>query len=88
MSTISSLHRIASQFKRWGVEIAETTMIGWICAIFELLGPIHKAWSARSRRVWMLHVDETTLRVQKGEKDKLGVGKTSVDYLWLCWAWP
>jgi len=41
------LHRIASQFKRWGVEIAETT-----------------------------------LRVQKGETDRKGVGKASVDYLW------
>jgi hypothetical protein len=29
-----------------------------------------------------LHVDETTLRVQRGEKDKLGLGKASVDYLW------
>jgi len=76
------LHRIADQFKRWGVEIAETTMIGWIAAIFELLGPIHKALEREIKTCGCMHVDETTLRVQKGEKDKRGVGKTSVDYLW------
>ena len=34
------LHRVASQFKRWGVEIAETTMIGWIAAVKSESGPI------------------------------------------------
>jgi len=76
------LHRIADQFKRWGVEIAETTMIGWIAAIFELLGPIHKALEREIKSSGCMHVDETTLRVQKGVKDQKGVGKTSVDYLW------
>lgn len=76
------LHRIASQFKRWGVEIAETTMVGWIAAVFELLGPIHRALEHEIKSCGCLHVDETTLRVQKGEKDRKGVGKTSVDYLW------
>ena len=76
------LYRIASQFKRWGVEVAETTMVGWITAVFELLGPIHRAMEHEIRSCGCLHVDETTLRVQRGEKDKLGLGKASVDYLW------
>ena len=76
------LYRIASQFKRWGVEVAETTMIGWITSVFELLGPIHQALEHEIRTCGCLHADETTLRVQRGEKDKLGLGKSSVDYLW------
>lgn len=76
------LHRIAGQFKRWGVEIAETTMIGWIAAVFKLLEPIHRAMELEIKSSGCLHVDETTLRVQKGEKDRKGIGKTSVDYLW------
>ncbi|MBK8804633.1 MAG: transposase [Fibrobacteres bacterium] len=76
------LHRIADQFKRWGGDRFETTMIGWIAAIFELLGPIHKALEREIKTCGCMHVDETTLKVQKGEKDKRGVGKTSVDYLW------
>jgi len=76
------LHRMASQFKRWGVEIAETTMIGWIAAVFELLGPIQRAMEHELRTCGCLHADETTLRVQRGDKDKHGRGRTSTGYLW------
>ena len=76
------LYRIANQFKRWGVEISETTMVGWIASVFELLGPIHRALEHEIKTCGCLHVDETTLRVQRGEKDKLGLGKASTDYLW------
>lgn len=76
------LHRIASQFKRWGVDVAESTMVGWIAAIFDLLGPIHRSLEHEIRKSGCLHVDETTLRVQRGEKDKFGSGKASTDYLW------
>ncbi|MEN9306075.1 MAG: hypothetical protein RL173_7 [Fibrobacterota bacterium] len=76
------LYRIANQFKRWGVEIAETTMVGWIASVFELLGPIHLALEHEIKTCGCLHVDETTLRVQRGEKDKLGLGKASTDFLW------
>jgi len=76
------LYRIASQFKRWGVVIPDTTMVGWIASVFELLGPIHRAVEREIKSCGCLHVDETTLRVQRGEKDKLGLGKASTDYLW------
>ena len=76
------LHRIAGQFKRWGVEVSETTMIGWIAEVFELLGPIHRALEHEIRQTRCLHVDETTLRVQHGDKDQWGRGKTSIDQLW------
>jgi transposase len=76
------LHRVASQFKRWGVKIAETTMIGWIAAVFELLGPIQRAMEHELRTCGCLHADETTLRVQRGDKDKNGRGRTSTGYLW------
>jgi transposase len=76
------LHRVAAQFKRWGVEIAETTMIGWIAAVFDLLGPIQRAMEHELRMCGCLHADETTLRVQRGEKDKHGRGRTSTGYLW------
>lgn len=76
------LYRIASQFKRWGVDVAESTMVGWIAAAFDLLGPIHRALEREIRQSGWLHVDETTLKVQRGEKDKFGSGKASTDYLW------
>ena len=76
------LHRIASQFKRWGVEVAETTMIGWIAAVFDLLGPIQRAMEHEIRTCGCVHADETTLRVQRGDKDKHGRGRTSTGYLW------
>lgn len=76
------LHRIASQFKRWGVDVPEATMVGWLAAIFDLLGPIHRAMEHEIRQCGCIHADETTLRVQRGEKDKRGLGKSSVDYLW------
>lgn len=76
------LHRVAAQFKRWGVEIAETTMIGWIASVFDLLGPIQRAMEHELRTCGCLHADETTLRVQRGDKDKLGRGRTSTGYLW------
>ena len=76
------LYRIASQFKRWGVDLSESTMVGWITAVFDLLGPIHRALEHEIRRCGCLHVDETTLKVQRGEKDKFGAGKASTDYLW------
>lgn len=76
------LHRVTAQFKRWGVEIAETTMIGWIAAVFDLLGPIQRAMEHELRNCGCLHADETTLRVQRGDKDKLGRGRTSTGYLW------
>jgi transposase len=76
------LYRVAAQFKRWGVEISDTTMIGWITSVFELLGPIHRALEHEIRTCGCVHADETTLRVQRGEKDKLGSGKASTDYLW------
>lgn len=76
------LHRIAAQFKRWGADIAETTMIGWIAAVFELLGPIQRAMEHELRTCGCLHADETTLRVQRGVKDKNGRGRTSTGYLW------
>ncbi len=76
------LHRVAAQFKRWGAEIAETTMIGWIAAVFELLGPIQRAMEHEQRTCGCLHVDETTLQVQRGDKDKNGRGRTSRTYLW------
>lgn len=76
------LHRIAAQFKRWGVEIAETTMIGWIASVFELLGPIQRAMEHEIRTCGCVHADETTLRVQRGDKDKRGRGHTHTGYLW------
>jgi len=76
------LHRIASQFKRWGVDVPESTMVGWITAAFELLGPIHRALEHEIRQSGCLHVDETTLRVQHGTKDQWGRGKTDIDQLW------
>ena len=78
------LHRVKSQIKRWGngLEVAESTMVGWIAAVFDLLGPIQRAMEHEIRSTGWMHLDETHLRVQLGEENSLGRGITSTCYLW------
>lgn len=78
------LYRIRNQIKRWGhgLDIAESTMIGWIAVVFELLGPIQQAMEHEIRSTGWMHLDETHLRVQLDEENKVGRGVTSTCYLW------
>lgn len=79
------LYRIRNQIKRWtngALDLSEATMIGWINAVFHALDPIQQAHHRQLCSTGWVHMDETHLKVQDGEKDSQGRGKTSTHQLW------
>lgn len=79
------LYRIHNQIKRWtngALDLSEATMIGWIDAVFNALEPIEQANHRQLCCTGWVHMDETHLKVQDGEKDAQGRGKTSTHQLW------
>lgn len=79
------LYRIQNQIKRWThgqLDLSEATMIGWIDAVFNALDPIQQANHRQLCCTGWVHMDETHLKVQDGEKDSEGRGKTSTHQLW------
>ena len=79
------LYRIRNQIKRWtngALDLSEATMIGWIDAVFHALDPIQQAHHRQLCCTGWVHMDETHLKVQEGEKDSQGRGKTSTHQLW------
>ena len=79
------LYRIRNQIKRWthgALDLSEATMIGWIDALFQALDPIRAANHRQLSATGWVHLDETHLKVQAGEEDAQGRGKTSTHQLW------
>lgn len=79
------LYRIRNQIKRWtngALDLSEATMIGWIDTVFHALDPIQQAHHRQLCCTGWVHMDETHLKVQDGEKDSQGRGKTSTHQLW------
>lgn len=73
------LHRQLQRFGRAGVNIAQTTICGWVKAVLMhliSLYDLHKQYVLASR---YLHVDETTIQVLDEDKK----GKTHQGYYWL-----
>jgi transposase len=73
------LHRQLQRFKRAGVEIAQTTICGWVKVVLMhliALYDLHKEYVLACR---YLHVDETTIKVLDEDKK----GKTHQGYYWL-----
>ncbi len=73
------LHRQLQRFGRAGVNIAQTTICGWVKAVLMhliSLYDLHKQYVLASR---YLHVDETTIQVLDDDKK----GKTHQGYYWL-----
>jgi transposase len=80
------LYRIRNQIKRWthgALDISEATMIGWIDEVFKALELIQQANHRQLSYMGWTHMDETHLKVQMGEKDCGGNGKTSTHQLWV-----
>ena len=80
------LYRIRNQLKRWthgALDLTEATMIGWIDEVFRALELIQKANHRQLSCMGWTHMDETHLKVQTGEKDSQGNGKTSTHQLWV-----
>jgi transposase len=73
------LHRQCQRFSRAGVNIAQTTICGWVKAVLMhliSLYDLHKQYVLASR---YLHVDETTIKVLDDDKK----GKAHLGYYWL-----
>jgi transposase len=73
------LHRQLQRFRRAGVNIAQTTICGWVKVVLMhliALYDLHKMYVLACR---YLHVDETTIKVLDEDKK----GKTHQGYYWL-----
>jgi len=73
------LHRQLQRFQRAGVNIAQTTICGWVKVVLMhlvSLYDLHRQYVLASR---YLHVDETTIKVLDEDKK----GKTHQGYYWL-----
>ena len=73
------IYRIRKQFKRSGIDLAESTMNDWVSAAVELLEPLYNVQKAHILGRDYIMVDETTIRVL----DKQKKGKTHTGYHWV-----
>ncbi len=72
------LYRQRQQFRRQGVELAESTLCGWVEACCDLLNPLAEALRREVLAASYLMSDETPLRVLDSSKP----GKCHLGYLW------
>jgi transposase len=73
------LYRQQKQFKRLGVEIADSTLVGWVKAGYELLLPLYEVHLYGVLNKDYLMVDETPIKVLE---DNLP-GKSRTGYFWV-----
>ncbi|MFS0576416.1 IS66 family transposase [Sporosarcina sp. 179-K 3D1 HS] len=73
------LYRLEAQFRQLGVRLSRQTMSNWIIhSTDELLTPLYKSLQSVLVALDVLHADETTVQVLKGE----GRSPTSNSYIW------
>ena len=72
------LYRQESMLARHGVEIARSTMCGWMKAAADLLAPLVALMALQVRRSKVIHTDDTPVPVQAP-----GRGKTRTGRLWV-----
>jgi len=73
------LHRQAQRFSRAGVNIAQTTLCGWVKLVLNNLVGLYDLHKENVLATRYLHVDETTIKVLDEDKK----GKTHQGYYWL-----
>lgn len=73
------LYRQRQQLKREGVEIAQSTITGWVQYSSELLAPLYQAQLQAVLRSTYIMADETPIRVL----DKKKKGKSHTGYYWV-----
>lgn len=73
------LYRQQKQFKRLGVDIADSTLVGWVKGGYELLLPLYGVHRLRVLSKDYLMVDETPIQVLE---DNLP-GKSHTGYFWV-----
>ena len=76
------LYRQRQQLKREGVEIAQSTITGWVQYCSELLEPLYRAQVEAVLRSSYIMADETPIRVL----DKNKKGKSHTGYYWVYYA--
>lgn len=77
------IYRQCKKFKKLGVELAESTINGWIGAYIRLFIPLHECAKKEILKLDYLQADETTLKVLKHPTSKKGKSHTGylVPYL-------
>lgn len=73
------LYRQTQQFKREGIEIAESTMTDWVRRSCDLLYPLHEKLRGEIKKSTYLQGDETPIPVLTDDKP----GSTHKGYLWV-----
>ena len=73
------IYRQRKQFLRQGIDLAESTMNGWVKSIYEILTPLYEAQRVQVLRTDYLMADETPIRVL----DFLKPGTTHRGYYWV-----
>ncbi len=73
------LYRQQQIFKRWGIEIAPSTIDGWVSQLGALLEPLYNAMVNVVKHDGYLQADETPTRVL----DKQKKGKCHLGYYWV-----
>ncbi len=73
------LWRQLARFKRLGVDLSESTMVGWVKAVAELIEPLYNRLNEQVLQSSYLGADETTVKVL----DPKIRGKTHQGYLWV-----
>lgn len=73
------VYRQVKQFSRWGIELPDSTIYGWITGTCKLLEPLYECLKTRSLSSNYLQADESPLQVMTKEKK----GKTHRGYMWV-----
>jgi len=77
------LYRQESMLARHGVDIARSTMCGWMQAAADLLAPLVLLMAHRIRRSKVIHTDDTPVPVQQKSGQKTGKMKTGRLWVYL-----
>lgn len=73
------VYRQMQRFKRAGVDIAYSTITGWVENVCELIAPLYEALKSEVLQSGYLHADETPIKVLDDEKK----GKSHRGYFWV-----
>ena len=73
------VYRQVKQFKRWGIELADSTVYGWIKGTCQLLEPLYECLKKQVLASNYLQTDESPLQVMTEEKK----GSTHRGYMWV-----
>ena len=74
------IYRQAGRFKREGIQLARSTMEGWVAGVARLLEPLHERLGALILESGYVQADETPIPVQDPAAKK---GKTHKGYYWV-----